>query len=116
MQYSKQQENNEEKLLFKPNNQKYTRRTNVNSELKRILKANFNIEDISTHALRHTYCTRCIEAGADPMVVASLLGQSDIQEKFKTDELTKVNNYYINNHFMSSNAPKLENNSNDIER
>lgn len=126
MQYSEQQENNEEKLLFKPNNQKYTRRTNVNSELKRILKTNFNIEDISTHALRHTYCTRCIEAGADPMVVASLLGQSDIemvygvytdiQEKFKTDELTKVNNYYINNHFMGGNSLELDNNSNDIER
>lgn len=53
---------NEEKLLFKPLNSKYTRRTNVNSELQRILKKQFNITDISTHSLRHTYGTRCIEA------------------------------------------------------
>jgi len=62
MQVADKQERNEEKLLFKPNNAKYTRRTNVNSELQRILKKQFNITDISTHSLRHTYGTRCIEA------------------------------------------------------
>ena len=62
MQIAETQENNEEKLLFKPQNQKYTRRENVNSELQRILKKYFNITDISTHSLRHTYGTRCIEA------------------------------------------------------
>ncbi len=112
MKFAELQENNEEKLLFKPERQRYTRRTNVNSELKRILKINFNIEDISTHSLRHTYCTRCIEAGIDPMVVASLLGQSDIdmvynvytdiQEKFKTNELAKINKYYLTNNLISN--------------
>lgn len=38
MKKAENQENNEEKLLFKPYNAKYTRRTNVNSELKRIQK------------------------------------------------------------------------------
>ena len=38
MKRAESQENNEEKLLFKPINQSYTRRTNVNSELQRILK------------------------------------------------------------------------------
>ena len=55
MQIANSQENNEDKLLFKPYNAKYTRRTNVNSELQRILKKYFNITDISTHSLRHTY-------------------------------------------------------------
>lgn len=99
------QENNEEKLLFKPLDQKYTRRTNVNSELKRILKRNYKIDDISTHCLRHTYCTRCVESGMDPMVIAKLMGHTDIglifsvyaevQEKFKNKEIEKINKYYI---------------------
>ena len=45
------------------------RRTNVNLELQRILSKEFNITDISTHSLRHTYGTRCIESGMAPVVV-----------------------------------------------
>lgn len=56
------QENNEEKLLFKPQNSKYVRRPNVNTELQRVLKKEFGITDISSHSLRHTYGTRCIES------------------------------------------------------
>ena len=98
--------------MFKPESQRYTRKTNVNSELKRILKINFNTEDISTHSLRHTYCTRCIEVGINPMVVSSLLGQSDIdmvynvytdmQEKFKANELAKINKYYLSSNLISN--------------
>lgn len=62
MQVANSQENNPEKLLFKSYNAKYTRRTNVNSELHRILERYFNITGISTHTLRHTYGTRCIES------------------------------------------------------
>ena len=57
MKKAESQNNNEEKLLFKPINQKYTRRTNVNSELQRILKSQFGITGISTHSLRHSYGT-----------------------------------------------------------
>lgn len=62
MKVSNNMDNNDEKLLFKPNNSKYTKRENVNLELKRILKKELNVTDISTHSLRHTYGTRCIEA------------------------------------------------------
>lgn len=113
MKFAELQEDNKERLLFKPEKQRYTRRSNVNSELQRILKTHFGIENISTHSLRHTYCTRCIEAGADPMVVATLLGQSDvsmvygvytdIQEKFKNEELIKINKYYMNQKLFSDN-------------
>lgn len=99
------QENNGERLLFKPEDQRYTRRTNVNTELKRILKRKFNIEDITTHSLRHTFCTRCVESGMEPMVIAKLMGHTDValiyavyaevQEKFKNKEIEKINKYYI---------------------
>ena len=41
MRIADKQNNNEEKLLFKPDFKKYTDRENVNTELKRILKRNF---------------------------------------------------------------------------
>ena len=60
MKVANNQTNNEEKLLFKPLNQKYTKRENVNSELKRILEKYFNITDISTHSLRHTFAVHSL--------------------------------------------------------
>ena len=62
MQIADAQENNEEKLLFKPKRNKYTTRKNVNENLKKIFLENWNITDITTHNLRHTYGTRCIES------------------------------------------------------
>lgn len=110
------QENNEEHLLFKPEDKQYTSRTNVNSELKRILKRKYNIDDISTHSLRHTFCTRCLEADIEPMVIAKIMGHSDvglifkvyaeIQEKFKNREMEKINEYY-----MSENIGQLAENN-----
>ena len=126
MNFAQNQENNNEKLLFKPNNARYTRRTNVNSELQRILEKNFSIKNISTHSLRHTYCTRCIEAGLEPIVVANLLGQSDVemvynvytdvQEKFKTEELNKINQYYMNKNFIENDMPRLDSTDKNDER
>lgn len=105
MKIAKAQENNEEKLLFKPKNSKYVRRPNVNTELQRILKNEFGITDISTHSLRHTYGTRCIESGMAPVVVQKLMGHKDIGvtlnvytsvfDKFKENEIDKVNQYYL---------------------
>ena len=99
------QKDNEDRLLFKPNDAKYTRRANVNSELKRILKTKFDIDDISTHSLRHSYGTRCIESGMAPVVVQRLMGHRDITvtlntytsvfDKFKQNEIDKVNKYYL---------------------
>ena len=112
MQIADIQENNEEKLLFKPYNARYTRRTNVNSELQRILKKYLNIEGISTHSLRHTYGTRCIEAGVAPVVVQRLMGHTDISvtlntytsvfDKFKEKEIEKVNQYYMEENMIKN--------------
>ena len=112
MKVANDQVNNDEKLLFKPINQKYTRRENVNSELKRILKKYFNITDISTHSLRHTFGTRCIESGMAPVVVQKLMGHKDIGvtlntytsvfDKFKEHEIDKVNKYYLDENLISN--------------
>ncbi len=124
MQVANSQENNNEKLLFKPNNSKYAKRGNVNSELQRILEKQFNITDISTHSLRHTYGTRCVESGMSPVVVQKLMGHKDVSitlntytsvfDKFKENEIDKVNNYYINENLMSNNKYKLL--DNDIDK
>ncbi len=105
-------ENNEEKLLFKPECRKYTDRENVNTELKRLLKRHFGIEDITTHSLRHTYGTRCIESGMAPVVVQKLMGHKDVSvtlntytsvfDKFKEKEIEKVNKYYLEENMLDS--------------
>lgn len=105
MSLAEDMDNNEEKMLFKPENRRYTDRENVNKELKRILRVHFEIEDITAHSLRHTYGTRCIESGMQPIVVQKLMGHTDIRitlntyisvfDKFKAKEIEKVNKYYM---------------------
>lgn len=106
-------EENPEKLLFKPKNKKYTNRADVNQELKRILKYNWGIKDITTHSLRHTYGTRCIEAGMQPVVLQRLMGHTDIKttlniytdvlNEFKKEEIEKVNEYYLKKDLLTDN-------------
>lgn len=105
MTIAENQVNNEEGLLVKPDERKYTERENVNTELKRLLKRHFGIEDITTHSLRHTFGTRCIESGMAPVVVQKLMGHTDIQvtlntytsvfDEFKQQEIDKVNQYFL---------------------
>ncbi len=45
---------------------------------KQILKKCGITANYTFHALRHTYATRCIEAGIDPKVVSELLGHSSV--------------------------------------
>ena len=71
------------------------------------------IEGISSHSLRHTYGTRCIEAGMRPVALQRLMGHTDISitlntytsifNKFKEEELNKVNEYYMNNAIINQN-------------
>ena len=92
-------------FLFKPSNKSYVDRADVNKTLKLVLKYNFGINDITTHSLRHTYGTRCIEAGMQPVVLQRLMGHTDISttlntytdvlNDFKNEEIEKVNQYYL---------------------
>ena len=105
MQYANNQLNNDDKMIFKPNNKKYCDRETVNDYLKDILKKEFNITDISTHSLRHTFGTRCVESGMQPVVVQRLMGHTDVSvtlntytsvyDRFKEQEIEKVNQYYL---------------------
>lgn len=95
-------------LIF-TNNASYIRTSAINKELKRFFKEELNVnsKNISTHCLRHTYGTRCIEAGMTAVVLQRLMGHKDVTvtlntytsvfNKFKEDELEKVNNYLNNN-------------------
>lgn len=110
MQIANNQKNNDENLLFKPNNSKYCRRSTINNELKRIFKSEFGITDISSHSLRHTFGTRCIESGMAPVVVQRLMGHKNIAvtlntytsvfDKYKERELDVA---LVKNHFYKLN-------------
>ena len=87
----------------------YVRTSDVNKSLKRIFKEELNVnsENISTHCLRHTYGTRCIEAGMTAVVLQRLMGHKDVTvtlntytsvfNRFKEEELEKVNSYLNDN-------------------
>lgn len=109
MRYCESQENNEEKLLFKPPQNQYTDSRNVNRALGKILDE-LGIEHMGTHSLRHTYATRAIEAGVTPVVLQKLMGHTDVSitlntytsvfDKYKETELEKVNEYYMNQNLL----------------
>ena len=126
MKIANKQINNDEKLLFKTNNSNYCGRSTINNELKLIFKQEFNITDISSHSLRHTFGTRCIESGMAPVVVQRLMGHKDIAvtlntytsvlEQFKEREFDKVNPYYLNENLIGNNFLYDVNNIKAFER
>lgn len=125
MRIAENQDNNDEKLLFKPEYKQYADRENANNELKRLLKRTFGIEDITTHSLRHTYGTRCIESGMAPVVVQRLMGHTDIAvtlntytsvfDEFKQKEIDKVNKYYLKENMIKA-TRLLEDKDEESER
>lgn len=70
----KEADNNKDNLLFTSKNNTLVFTNNVNYRLKRLLKA-MGIEGISSHSLRHTFGTRCIEAryesGSSPEIIGT---------------------------------------------
>lgn len=104
-------------LIFSTNDN-YIRTSAINKELKRIFEEELktNSKNISTHCLRHTYGTRCIEAGMTAVVLQRLMGHKDVTvtlntytsvfNKFKEYELEKVNNYLTNNQLNFVNSAK----------
>ncbi len=110
--------NNRDEQFFISKNNNYFDSRNANYILKKILKEQLGITDITTHSLRHTYGTRCVEAGMRDVALQRLMGHTDINitlntytsvfNKYKQSELEKVNNYYLNNSILSSNERILE--------
>lgn len=105
-------------LLFVSNAGTYASPVNANHVLKRICR-NLGINDITSHSLRHTFATRCIEAGMRAVALQRLMGHSDVRitlniytsvfNKYKNSELEKVNNYYMNNEIFKNEPKMLEN-------
>lgn len=116
-------EENPDNLLFVTKNKTLVHPNNINNRLKRILKT-MDIKGFSTHSLRHTYGTRCIEAGVRAVAVQRLLGHKDVSvtlntyttvfNKYKEQEIAKVNEYYMNNEIVPD--EKLLEESEDFER
>lgn len=102
-------ENNKDNLLFVDTKGGIMNPKNANRQLKHILKL-MGIEDVSTHTLRHTYATRCVEANMKDVALKDLMGHKDIAitkniyasvlDKYKQSEVNKVNDYYIDNNII----------------
>lgn len=97
-------------LIFIQPNGKLIAPTTLNTVFKRIcanlgFKGNYNF-----HMLRHTFATRCIEAGMPAHVLQKLLGHTDVSttidtyttifDKYKQDELIKLAEYKKVNNLM----------------
>lgn len=79
-------------LLF-VNNDKLVRHSSINDQLKRrLINLDIYEKGLSTHSLRHTYATRCIESGMQAIVLSKLLGHSDIRVTLNT--YVKIFNEY----------------------
>ena len=95
-----------ENLLFVNRNKGYVDHRIANKILKKMLEE-LGIDGISTHSLRHTFGTRCIESGVRDVAVQRIMGHSsitatlnnylDVSEELKESELEKVYSYYRDN-------------------
>ena len=98
------------KLLFRNSLGNIANPAQVNTAFKETIK-NLGFTDVTSHTLRHTFATRCIEGGMKPVVLQRLMGHTNIQitlntytsvfNKYKESEITKVNDYYLNNNIIS---------------
>lgn len=103
-------QDNRYKVLFSYNGG-LIKASSVNTVLKRICRKLDLPETISTHSLRHTFGTRCIESGMNPSVVQRLMGHNDIRvtlntytsvfNRYKETELQKAERYYLENNLLS---------------
>ena len=64
-------------LVFRNTAGKPSHRGNLNRTLRRIADE-AGMESLSMHVLRHTFATRCIEAGMRPKTLQKILGHSNI--------------------------------------
>lgn len=88
---------NKHHLIFTLPDGSIIRPSTINTVFKRICKnLGFN-PDYSMHSLRHTFATRCIEAGISMPVIQKLLGHKDIETTINI--YTTIFDRYSNNEF-----------------
>ena len=106
--------NHKEHLLFTTPEDRFVNHSTINRQLKNIAKQLGIESHLSTHILRHTYGTRCIESGMRAVALQRLMGHTDISitlntytsifNKYKMEEMEKVNDYFINNNILSNSS------------
>ena len=112
--------NNKDEMLFLTPQEGLVLHSTINRKLKSIAQKIGISQDISTHTLRHTYGTRCIESGMRAVALQRLMGHTDINitlntyttvfNKYKEEELKKVNEYYLNNDIFNTNSLEAQKN------
>ena len=106
-------QDNLDEMLFLTPDEGIVLHSTINRKLKNIAQKVGIDEKISTHCLRHTYGTRCIESGMRAVALQRLMGHTDINvtlntyttifNKYKEEELRKINEYYLNNVIFNTN-------------
>lgn len=92
---AKENKKNKQHLLFSQDNGSLIKTNSINSVFKRVCeKVGITKKDINTHCLRHTFATRCIEAGVSLPVLQTLMGHDRIQTTL--DTYGDIYNYYQN--------------------
>lgn len=117
----KEMKPNKYNAIFLQNNGRFYADGTINGAFKRIAKnakirvigtkkrktngkiVNLKLSSVSTHMLRHTYATRCIEAGIPIYVLQKIMGHADIQttiniygeiyDYYQQNELDKYDKY-----------------------
>ena len=89
---ARENEKNKSKLVFFNENGELLTTTAINSAFKRICEKLKINKDVNTHSLRHTFATRCIEAGVSLPVLQALMGHDKIQTTI--DTYGNIYNYY----------------------
>lgn len=83
---------NKNKILYCQENEQLYVDNTINSAFKRICKNAGITKPVNTHMLRHTFATRCIEAGVDLPVLQKLMGHANIETTINT--YGDIYNYY----------------------
>ena len=83
---------NKNKILYCQENGNLYVDNTINSAFKRICKNAGITKPVNTHMLRHTFATRCIEAGVDLPVLQKLMGHANIETTINT--YGDIYNYY----------------------